>query len=134
MDFKNLLLSFDGRIGRQSWWIGVIVLTVLQWIVMLILGLVFGQSMIAGMDPNMPPEQAAEIATQAYIPLIIASLIFLYPALALYAKRWHDRGKSGWWTLILLVPIIGFLWWLIEQGFLRGTDGPNQYGPDPVAG
>jgi len=134
MDFKNLLLSFDGRIGRQSWWIGLIVLIVLQWIVMLILGLLFGTSMMGGMDPNMPPEQAAEMATRGMIPIGIAGLIFLYPGLALYAKRWHDRGKSGWWSLILLVPIIGGIWALIELGFLRGTDGPNQYGPDPIAG
>lgn len=134
MDFKNLLLSFDGRIGRQSWWIGVIVLTVLQWIVMLVLGLVFGTSMMGGMDPNMAPEQAAEMASKGMIPIIIAVLIFIYPALAIYAKRWHDRGKSGWWSLIILVPIIGGIWALVEQGFLRGTDGPNQYGPDPLAG
>lgn len=134
MDFKNLLLSFDGRIGRQSWWIGQIVLVVLNWIVMLILGLVFGTSMMGGMDTNIPPEQAAEMATKGMIPITIASLIFLYPSLALYAKRWHDRGKSGWWSLLMFVPIIGWLWMLIECGFLRGTDGPNQYGPDPIAG
>ena len=63
---------------------------------------------------------------------IIASLAMIYPAIALYAKRWHDRGKSGWWTLISLVPVIGGLWMLIELGFLRGTDGDNQYGRDPL--
>ena len=63
---------------------------------------------------------------------IIAALALIYPAIVLYAKRWHDRGKSGWWTLIGLVPIIGGLWMLIELGFLKGTDGDNQYGPDPL--
>ncbi len=56
----------------------------------------------------------------------------LYPAIALYAKRWHDRGKSGWWSLIGLIPVIGGLWMLIELGFLKGTGGANQYGADPV--
>lgn len=130
MDFKNLLFSFDGRIGRQSWWIGQIILNVLGWIVMMLMGVVFGTSMMAGMDPNMPAEPSAA----AMMPFVIVSLIFLWPSLAILAKRWHDRGKSGWWTLIGLVPFIGWLWILIECGFLRGTDGPNQYGADPIAG
>ncbi|TGR16409.1 DUF805 domain-containing protein, partial [Mesorhizobium sp. M8A.F.Ca.ET.197.01.1.1] len=49
------------------------------------------------------------------------------------AKRWHDRNKSGWWTLIGLIPIIGGIWLLIELGILEGTRGANQYGPDPLA-
>ena len=34
--------------------------------------------------------------------------------------------------LIILVPVIGSLWYLIECGFLNGTTGPNTYGPDPL--
>ncbi|MGQ0485996.1 MAG: DUF805 domain-containing protein [Hyphomicrobiales bacterium] len=68
------------------------------------------------------------------IPLIILVVVFLWPTLAIYAKRWHDRGKSGWWMLIILIPLIGPIWVLIELGFLRGTKGPNHYGPDPLAG
>jgi uncharacterized membrane protein YhaH (DUF805 family) len=64
------------------------------------------------------------------LPLGILLLITLWPSLALYAKRWHDRGKSGWWSLIMLIPIIGGIWMLIELGFLRGTDGPNRFGND----
>jgi uncharacterized membrane protein YhaH (DUF805 family) len=44
-------------------------------------------------------------------------------------KRFHDRDKSGWWVLIAFVPIIGWIWYLIECGFLPGTDGPNRYDP-----
>ena len=57
----------------------------------------------------------------------------IYPMLAVYAKRWHDRDKSGWWTLIGLVPFIGAIWLLVECGILEGTRGPNSYGPDPLA-
>jgi uncharacterized membrane protein YhaH (DUF805 family) len=56
-----------------------------------------------------------------------------YFALAVYAKRWHDLDKSGWWTLIALVPFIGIVWFTIEIGILAGTQGANQYGPDPLA-
>jgi Protein of unknown function (DUF805) len=47
-------------------------------------------------------------------------------------KRWHDRGKSGWMVLINLIPLIGWVWTLVELGLLEGTLGPNQYGEDPL--
>jgi uncharacterized membrane protein YhaH (DUF805 family) len=66
--------------------------------------------------------------------LSLLTLLVIWPSLAVSIKRWHDRGKSGWWVLIALVPLIGGLWALIETGFLPGTSGTNQYGPDPLAG
>jgi uncharacterized membrane protein YhaH (DUF805 family) len=63
--------------------------------------------------------------------LIVWYLASIVISLATSAKRWHDRNKSGWWILIGLIPVIGWLWSLIECGFLPGTDGPNTYGwPD----
>ena len=53
--------------------------------------------------------------------------------LATATKRYHDRNKSGWWILIVFVPVIGAIWYFVECGFLRGTRGPNPYGPDPLA-
>jgi uncharacterized membrane protein YhaH (DUF805 family) len=54
--------------------------------------------------------------------------------LCVYGKRWHDRDKSAWWILIGLIPFIGWIWVLVEVGFLKGTDGPNRFGEDPVPG
>ena len=109
MDWKYLLTSFEGRISRQPFWLSVLVLFIAQWVIMFVAGMVFGYSMMGGMDPTMDPEAAASAAMSGMTPLIIVSLLFLYPALAVYTKRWHDRGKSGWWTLILLIPLIGFI-------------------------
>ena len=64
---------------------------------------------------------------------IIVSLASIYFALALYAKRWHDRDKSGWWTLDRAGAVIGGIWLLVELGILEGTTGANRYGPDPLA-
>jgi uncharacterized membrane protein YhaH (DUF805 family) len=133
MDWKNLYTSFEGRTSRQPFWLSLLALVVVQWVVMLLVGMVLGTSMMAGIDPNLPPDQAAAMVTRSMIPIGIVSLLFLYPALAVYTKRWHDRDKSGWWTLIILVPLIGPIWWLVECGFLRGTDGANRFGPDPLA-
>ena len=118
MDWKYLFTSFEGRIGRQQMWMGIIVLFVVG-IIAMVLDMILGT-----------------ISAESGIGVIsgIVSLISLYPSFALYAKRWHDRGKSGWWTLILIIPIVGVSWWFVECGCLRGTDGPNQYGNDPLAG
>jgi len=127
--------SFNGRIPRKTFWLALIVMIVITWILEIILFSIFGVSMMS-MDPNATPEAQAAAAEQAMsgmaIPLVILILLTIWPSLAIYAKRWHDRDKSGWWTLIGLVPIIGGLWMLIELGFLRGTEGPNRFGPDPI--
>ncbi|MFH1618546.1 MAG: DUF805 domain-containing protein [bacterium] len=80
----------------------------------------------------------------AYIPIYLLGfflktsgsqdwlLVLVWPALAISAKRWHDRDKSGWWNLIIFVPLLGTLWTLIECGFLPGTNGPNRFGENPL--
>jgi uncharacterized membrane protein YhaH (DUF805 family) len=117
MDWKYLYTSLEGRIGRQTFWMGIIVLIVVS-IIASVLDLILGTMSESGFG----------------IIGGIASLVMIYPSIVLYAKRWHDRGKSGWWTLIILVPFVGFVWILIELGMLKGTDGANQYGADPLAG
>lgn len=49
---------------------------------------------------------------------------------AVTVKRYHDRGKSGCWFLIVCVPYVGSIWQLVECGFLAGTPGPNGYEAD----
>lgn len=117
MDWKYLFTSFDGRINRAKLWAGVgvlIAISIVASILDALIGLQIGDSGIGILG-------------------LIVAIGSIYFALALYAKRWHDRDKSGWWTLIGLVPIIGGIWMLIELGILEGTRGPNRYGPDPLA-
>ena len=121
MDWKYLLTSFDGRINRAKFWAGIGVFIVIG-IVAFILDSILGTRFTTG--------SGAQIG----IIGILFALASIYFAIALYAKRWHDRNKSGWWVLIALIPVVGGIWYLIECGFLRGTAGPNQYGADPLAG
>jgi uncharacterized membrane protein YhaH (DUF805 family) len=65
--------------------------------------------------------------------MLVASLLFLWPALAIQAKRWHDVDKSAWWILINLVPAVGGLVSLVFNGFIAGTPGPNRFGAPPAA-
>ena len=116
MDWKYLFTSFEGRINRGKWWAGFGV-TVAVMVVASIIDNLLGTTF-----QGLP---------YGWVYLI-AAIAFLYFGLALYTKRWHDRNKSGWWTLIGLVPIIGGIWILVELGILEGTKGANQYGPDPL--
>ena len=64
------------------------------------------------------------------IPIfIIISLIFLFPTLTIMVRRLHDTGRSGWFLLLLLIPIIG--WIILTIWFCQDSDYQNEYGPSP---
>ncbi len=114
MDWGYLFTSFDGRINRAKFWAGYVVLWIGTGLVIGLLSVLLGDS------------------ASFWVLYVVAVAIIILAGLAVQVKRWHDRGKSGWWVLIGLIPLIGPLWALIETGFLRGTDGSNDYGPDPL--
>ncbi|KAA9007797.1 DUF805 domain-containing protein [Histidinibacterium aquaticum] len=61
----------------------------------------------------------------------LVSLLLLIPGIAVTVRRLHDLDKSGWFALLLLIPIVNIV--LILIWFTQpGTKGPNRYGPDPV--
>jgi uncharacterized membrane protein YhaH (DUF805 family) len=63
----------------------------------------------------------------------VASLALLLPQVAVGARRLHDIDRSGWWQLIGIIPIIG--WILVIVWFATDTKpGDNQYGPNPKTG
>jgi uncharacterized membrane protein YhaH (DUF805 family) len=126
---KSTYTSFEGRIGRQTWWLGQLLFGLLLMIpYFLAIGIVFLTMDTSGEQP-VPSTPGMVIA--GVIMLLVVVLSF-WASLALGAKRWHDHGKSGWYLLWSLVPFVN-LWAFIKLGFLRGTQGPNEYGPDPVA-
>ena len=61
---------------------------------------------------------------------LIYALAVLVPGLAVTIRRLHDIGKSGWWVLIALVPIIGPIW-LLVLCVLDGQPGANPWGMNP---
>ena len=140
----NLLFSFFGRIGRGGFWLGFLLTLILSAV---ILGLIFGV-MIPWNDPTLllrgpdgepltNPDGSFQINMEhpAIIPAFVAGIVgyvlLLWTQFAVAVKRAHDRGKSGWWTLLMFIPLVGFFWWLVDLGILEGQQGPNEYGPDP---
>lgn len=108
----RIYLSLQGRIDRRSFWLrGVLALLVLGVVLTMLLE-------IAGLRTE-PAER-------------LANLLILWPAIAVSAKRWHDRDRSAWWVLVALIPLIGQLWLLIDNGFVAGTRGANRFGEVPA--
>lgn len=62
----------------------------------------------------------------------IAGLLLLLPSLAAATRRLHDTDRSGWWMLVGLVPLVG---WIIVLVWLcgRGTPGANRFGAESLA-
>jgi uncharacterized membrane protein YhaH (DUF805 family) len=127
MDWRWLLTSFEGRINRAKFWVGVIALWILYIILNIVVATLFGIDYSAG---NVWPEAAPG----AWLLYFLLAVVITLATLAVLAKRWHDRDKSGWWSLISLVPFIGGIWILVECGCMPGTEGPNRFGSDPLAG
>lgn len=103
--------EFSGRARRTELWM----FTLVNFIISIVLGFVL-------------PMLAKELMMLS----TIYSLGVMIPGIAVGARRMHDIGKSGWWLLISLIPIIG---WIILLVFYcqDSMPGENQYGPNPKA-
>jgi uncharacterized membrane protein YhaH (DUF805 family) len=123
----NLLFGFRGRTNRAKFWLVALAIVVIE----IILLAIFGANAV--MISDDPQKALADMGPVTSIVLLIFVVAATWISIAVGIKRFHDRNKSGVWILIIFVPLIGSLWYLIECGFLRGTPGPNNYGPDPLA-
>jgi uncharacterized membrane protein YhaH (DUF805 family) len=110
MPLPPLVLGLRGRLPRKAFWLyGVLGPLLVSTMLEMLLGIV-----------GVPERQTQWLA----------SALLLWPCTAVTVKRWHDRDRSGWWVLVLMVPLLGTLWTLYECGLRRGTEGDNRFGPD----
>ena len=120
MDYKTLLLSGQGRIGRKTYWMtGLAVGAVTAVVWMVAAGLMSATGSADGLGA---------IGYVALIVAIIVSAVALWASIVLGFKRCHDRDMSGW---MMLIPLYN-MWVMIQVYFLAGTPGPNRFGPDPL--
>ena len=111
--------DFQGRSCRKEYWMFVL----FQLLVMLVIGIltalvsaIFGQQ-FAG-----------------WTFAILAGLFFLgilIPGIAVQVRRFHDQDKSGWFVLLSLIPYLGGIIVFVFM-CLRGTQGSNRFGADPL--
>lgn len=153
MNLINLYTSFNGRINRQPYWIGTIILVVLVLVISWVVAMLMGVSITAFTAPDF----------RLKLLNLVLGVLVLCPAAALMVKRLHDRDRPASLAALFLAPgltkaatdvigltgnplapnvldiLLGFIvpivgiWALIELGCLRGSAGTNQHGPDPLS-
>jgi uncharacterized membrane protein YhaH (DUF805 family) len=112
------LFSFEGRVNRQKYWLTAIGLSVAWLLSSLVLGSILGV-LLSGSD---------QLEEYAKIFSTLLSLIFIIAFFALNVKRLHDIERSGWFSIFsIILPIA------IIIGMIKGTDGTNHYGNDPLS-
>ena len=110
--FKNYV-GFSGRASRSEYWF---------WVLFAFLVSLVAKIGDAGLGGGM-----------SSVGLLggIVTLALLLPNIAMAMRRLHDRDKSGWWLLLVFIPLIGAII-LIVWFVMRGTQGPNRFGADPL--
>jgi len=106
--FSNYV-NFNGRACRSEYW---------YWVLFIILA-----DIVAGIIDYLLGMQ---------IVSSLFGLVTLLPGIAVSIRRLHDLDRTGWWILLALIPLIGWIILLIWY-ISKGTDGPNRFGPDPLA-
>ena len=147
---STTLFSFNGRINRGKYWLAVLIY-VAVWTSFVAGSLVW----LGGLDIDNLLSFAGAGLTIWFVGFILF-IALAWSGLAVGVKRLHDRDKSGWWILLFwLGPgLLGgwqttapnmdgsfmlslaagaiAIWAFVELGCLRGTPGPNRFGPDPL--
>ena len=103
MGLVSLLFSFKGRINRLQYWLGSIGISIGLFVLTFVLSVTTGASLASAKD-----NPAALMAALASFGLLFGPVMIVagWCGLALQVKRFHDRGRSGLWTLLPLLPII----------------------------
>ena len=98
---------FDGRAGRPEYWWFALINTIISVVLDVVLRGAAGQA-IGG----------------------IYGLAVLLPSIGVAIRRLHDTNRTGWWLLVALIPIVGWIWIIVLLA-LAGDSGSNSYGPPP---
>ena len=107
VDVLKKYAVFDGRASRSEYWY----FTLFSVIISIILAVIGAAAQVGFLQG-------------------IYSLAVLLPSLGVTIRRLHDTNRSGWWWLIGIIPVIGWIWIIILLAS-GGDGGSNNYGPDP---
>lgn len=115
-------VTFTGRATRSEFWFWVL----FQFLMNLVIGLIFGGGHMVMGDGAMGMRYEGGLVANLW------GLANFLPALAVAVRRLHDVDKSGWWMLIFLIPLVGWII-LIVWYATKGTPGANRFGPEQPA-
>ena len=111
--------DFSSRANRNEFWMYTLLVLIVN-------------AVLQALVPILAPMGEA----MSFIPvvaLVLFSLFTLIPSFSVSFRRLHDTGKTAWWLLLLLIPLIGALvliWFYARPG----DEGENKYGARPQAG
>jgi len=100
--------EFTGRSRRQEYWLFLLFSILLNLAANIIDGVI-----------------------SAGIVSALVGLALIVPSIAVLVRRLHDTDRTGWWALLILLPVLGTLILLVFCLF-KGTDGANRFGQDPL--
>jgi uncharacterized membrane protein YhaH (DUF805 family) len=105
-------VSFSGRASRSEYW----------WFQLFYFIVVIGISFAS---------YAASADGGTSFVLLIWEIGNILPLIAVQVRRLHDTDRSGWWCLLALIPLVG---WIIVLVWVctEGTGGDNRFGADPL--
>ena len=127
MDWRETFLSASGRLARTPFLIAAAMLIA-----------------VVALYQGVVHDDTAQWLTGwfVYVPA-------LFCGVCIVSKRLHDRGRSGWWSALVMTALValwphpnglfGFLfvivavWSVIELGVMPGEQGANRFGPNPIA-
>jgi uncharacterized membrane protein YhaH (DUF805 family) len=141
--FADFMFGHEGRIGRMYYWLGLLATAAIT-------------GFFAGIADGVVP--ALDVTRYGAVAFIIGALIWMHSAVTV--KRLHDRNRPGIWyflyglappglmlwamllhadnqldtaSLMYVLSILGFTGVFVDLGVMRGTVGPNRFGPDPAS-
>lgn len=115
--FKELFFTSKGRLNRKSYIYRSLFLSLVLCIVQGVL--TFATNTIDALELLFA------------VLLLVSGLFGFVASIMMLERRLHDLDKSGWWMLLLCVPLVNILFYIYIL-FFKGTEGPNQYGEDPL--
>ncbi len=114
--FKEEFFRYDNRLNRKRF----IIRHAKLWLISFIIGIAAG-FILSFLDAQ---DSIRLVGTIVSLPFSIAGIM-------VNIRRLHDIGKSGWWLLLVFIPFVNLLF-VLALFLIKGTDGPNQFGPDPL--
>ena len=110
--FFSRYVDFAGRSSRSEYWWVVLASMIVNYLIILPIQLMVSEGLGLALS-------------------VIFSLAVIIPTIALAVRRLHDTDKSGWWYLLVFIPILGWIA-LIVFFATAGTKGANRFGSDPL--
>lgn len=113
------MFDFRGRACRSEYWWFQIFLPILV-LPLFSTDVTYGTGILGG------------LINEIFYTYLLILLVSFIASFSLTVRRLHDLDSSGWWYLVVMIPFLGPLY-LICLMFLKGTDGPNRFGPARTA-